>query len=167
MNCYLVLLPKMVVAILSRGTSFLLDLSLKHFFSSPSSFSIRLLRWSTPKRSLQRPSCWLCILNCRMVSWEMFCQPKFGIQREEGSSHHLYSLQGAMPVFWTIPFRPCLHVTLLWIHVCAPSFPQFAILFLHTPDLLCIKFLCWSFLSWCRRQQPWIASVKPLMRFIL
>lgn len=32
MNCYLVLLPKMVVAILSRGTSFVLDLCLKHFF---------------------------------------------------------------------------------------------------------------------------------------
>lgn len=93
MNCYLVLLPKMVVAILSRDTCFVLDLSLKHFFSPPSCFSLRLLRWSTPKRSLQRPSCWLCILNCRMVSWEMFCQPKFGIQREEGSSHHSYSTE--------------------------------------------------------------------------
>lgn len=30
--------------ILSRGTFFVLDLSLKHFFSPPSCFSIRLLR---------------------------------------------------------------------------------------------------------------------------
>lgn len=133
-NCCLVSLPKMLVAILSRGTFFVLDLSLKHFFSPSSSFSIRLLHWSTPKRSLQRPSCSLCILNCRMVSWEMFHQSQFGIQREEGHSHHSYSVQGFVPVFWMIPFRPCLHFTLLWIHVCVPSLPEFiAILFLHTP----------------------------------
>ena len=59
----------------------------------------------------------------------------------------ILGLSRAVAVFWMTPCWPCLHFTLLWVCVSAPSFPPFiAILSLYTPDFLNIRLLSWNLL---------------------